>query len=208
MLDHVRAALSLDSFDALAAQRRMAPQPRSLRRSTERPGIPRQAGVMILLFPAEAGLAFALLRRTENPHDVHSGQISLPGGSQEPGETLIETAIRETREELGVVSAGQVIGMLTTLYIPPSDFEVHPVVAYLETRPDWQPDAVEVAEVIECPLNWLLDDERKRLEDWDLGSFTARVPWYDVHGHKVWGATAIILSELEQRLRQVLSAEI
>ncbi|MBI5958287.1 MAG: CoA pyrophosphatase [Chloroflexi bacterium] len=182
----------------------MAPLPQALRRSNQRSSTTRQASVMILLFPTEAGLTLVLNRRSTNPHDVHSGQISLPGGAQEPGETAIETALRETYEEVGVDLPIQIIGKLSCLYIPPSDFEVQPVVGYLTARPIWQPDPIEVAEVIECPLAWLLDEKLKVIEEWDWNGSKMNVPWYNVQGHKVWGATAIILSELEQRLRRIL----
>ncbi len=200
-LDQVQAALTLADFDAPAAQRLMAPVPRPLRRSDQRSGQARQASVLILLYPAEAGLALVLTRRTANPHDVHSGQISLPGGSQEPGEAIVQTALRETQEELGLDRPVQILGFLTCLYIPPSDFEVHPVVGYVAARPVWKPDTREVAEVLECPLDWLFDEAHKTVEEWDFGGEKVTVPWYDVSGHKVWGATAIILSEFEQRLR-------
>ncbi|MBN1679363.1 MAG: CoA pyrophosphatase [Anaerolineae bacterium] len=202
-LQHVRAALALENFDAVAARRRMAPTPRAFQRSSGQTGQPRQASVLILLYPAATGLDLVLTRRTENPHDVHSGQISLPGGAQEPGETPVQTALREAHEELGFHEPVQVIGQLAPLYIPPSDFEVHPVVGAITTHPIWQPQASEVAEVLECPAAWLLDDNRKVFEDWDWGGYTLHVPWYNFHAHQVWGATAIILSEFEQRLRHI-----
>jgi 8-oxo-dGTP pyrophosphatase MutT (NUDIX family) len=204
-LEQVHAALALADFDALAAQRQMAPQPRVLRRSTTLPGQPRQASVLVLLFPTDAGLTFVLTRRAEFPGDVHSGQISLPGGSREPGETPVQTAVRETQEELGLVDNIQILGSLTPLYIAPSDFQVQPLVGCIESYPLWHPDAAEVAEIVECPVSWLLDEKRKVTEDWDLNGYTLRVPWYNVHGHRVWGATAIILGEFEQRLRRILA---
>jgi 8-oxo-dGTP pyrophosphatase MutT (NUDIX family) len=202
-LAQVHAALALTPFDVSAAQRRMAPQPRTLFRNPNRPEQPRQAAVLILLFPSPTGLAFVLTRRAEHPQDVHSGQISLPGGSQEAGETIQQTALRETHEELGINPTSiQLIGTLSTLYIPPSDFDVHPVVGYIAAPPQCVLDPIEIAEVIECPLDWLLDDTKKVVEDWDINGLQLRVPWYDIHGHRVWGATAIILSEFEQRLWQ------
>jgi len=203
-LDRVRAALALDGFDAADAQRQMAPQPRAVRRSDNRAGSPRQASVMILLYPLDERLGMVLVQRSKNERDVHSGQIALPGGAREGDETAIETALRETNEELGVSAGVEIIGTLTPLYIPPSDFEVHPVVGYLARHPTWAPDPAEVDGVLECPVDWLLDDERKRVEDWDVGGYMMRVPWYDVRGHRVWGATAIMLSEFEQRLRRVM----
>jgi 8-oxo-dGTP pyrophosphatase MutT (NUDIX family) len=157
------------------------------------------------LFPTDAGLTFVLTRRTEFPGDVHSGQISFPGGSREPGETPVQTALRETQEELGLADHIQILGSLTPLYIAPSDFQVQPIVGYVETYPQWNPAAVEVAEIVECPVIWLLDETRKVTEDWDVNGYILRVPWYNVHGHCVWGATAIILGEFEQRLRRVLA---
>lgn len=205
-LAHVRAALDLQPFDVVAAQRRMAPRPRVLRRSDRLSGEPRQASVLVLLFPSNnrAGLSLVLTRRTENPADVHSGQIGLPGGARENGETCVQTALRETAEELGVLNRIEILGTLSALYIPPSDFDVCPVVGAIPMRPVWKPDAAEVVEAIECSVSWLLDDAHKRDEEWDFGAYSLGVPWYDVRGHKVWGATAIILSEFEQRLRHVL----
>ncbi len=203
-LAQVKVALALPGFDSESAQRRMAPRPRAMQRSNERAGLPRRAGVLVLLYPTPEGLAFALERRAANPRDVHSGQISLPGGAREGDETPLATALREAREEMGIGAPVEILGRLCALYIPPSDFEVHPFVGYVAPRPRWQPDSTEVVEVIDCPLAWLLDDGRKMVEEWEVSGATLCVPWYNVCGHKVWGATAIILSELEQRLRAVL----
>ncbi len=203
-LAQIRAALALPGFDSEAAQRLMAPRPRAMRRSEARTGSPRKASVLVLLYPLDGELAVVLVRRAAHPQDVHSGQIGLPGGAREPGETALQAALREAREELGLREPVDVLGQLTQVYIPPSDFEVTPVVGYVAQRPAWQPDAAEVVEVVECPLAWLFDDTRKVVEEWPVGDSSMRVPWYNIAGHKVWGATAIILSELEQRLRLVL----
>ena len=203
-LDRVRAALTLTDFDGIMAQGRMAPIPRSMRRSEKRNGNPRQASVLLLLFPGAEGLSFVLTRRSENEHDVHSGQISFPGGSREPGESNIQNALRETYEELGVAMQEiEILGSLSDLYIRPSDFEVHPLVGYVPYLPTWRPCPTEVAEALVCPVSWLLEEERHVVEDWDYNGFRMRVPWYNVRGHKVWGATAMMLSEFEQRLRCV-----
>ncbi len=203
-IETIRAAMALSEFDAVAAQERMAPQPRPLRRSPVTPGQPRLASVLILLFPSEQGLSLVLTRRAEHPQDVHSGQISLPGGSQEPGETPRQTALREANEEVGLAGDAEILGTLTPIYIPPSDFRVVPVVAYIDMRPTWRADPAEVAAVIECPVEKLLDDRLKAVEDWDLRGYQMRVPWYNIEGNQVWGATAIMLSELEERIRLVL----
>lgn len=207
-LDDVRAALALEGFDPLEAQRHMSPQPRVLRRPSNRPGRPHQGSVIVLLHPSEQGLSFPLIRRTENPDDVHSGQISLPGGAREPGESAVETALREAAEELGAGAGIEILGELAPLYIPPSDFEVAAYVGWLPEPPRWQPQPGEVVEVLDCPVTWLFESPRKHIENWAFDGYSLRVPWYDVSGHRVWGATAILLSEFEHRLRQALNGRL
>lgn len=204
-LADVRRALALTDFAVEAAWMRMVPRPRVMRRPKKLNGEPRFAGVMLLLYPCDSGLSFFLTRRT-NTVAHHKGQISLPGGAQEPGETLVQAALRETCEELSICVADQiqVIGRLTPLYVSVSDFEIHPIVGYLPDRPETEPYPVEVAEVLEMSLAKLLDDSIKSREDWNIQGFDLDVPFYRLDGHAVWGATAIILSEFEVRLRAVL----
>lgn len=204
-LDDVRAALSLEGFDPRAAQQKMAPQPRVLRRPSNRPGQPRQGSVIVLFSPGAADLSFPLIVRAEHPLDVHSGQISLPGGAREPGESPLETALREADEELGAGPGIEVLGELAPIYIPPSDFEVTAFVGWLPQPSPWRPQPGEVVDVLTTPVAWLFDPRRKHAGDWTFNGYTLRVPWYDVAGYRVWGATAILLSELEQRLRQALN---
>ncbi len=209
-LDQVRASLTLPAFDVQAAQAHMAPPIRPMLRE-DRPGTPKLAAVLVLLYPAaieseSTQLTFALMRRTEYP-GAHSGQISLPGGSAEPGETWTQTALRETCEEFGVCDPVEILGALTPLYVPPSDFEIHPVVGALPERPVWRPDPREVAQIVEVPLHHLLDERYKQYEDRTFGDGrTIRVPHYRLCEQTVWGATAIILSEFEHRLRTVMRA--
>jgi 8-oxo-dGTP pyrophosphatase MutT (NUDIX family) len=203
-IDQVRAGLALQDFDVARAQLRMAPIVRPLRRDPQREGSPRLAAVLVLLFPSPGGLMLVLIRRHEY-EGVHSGQISLPGGKHEDTESFWETALRETDEELGIAPHRiRWMGNLTPLYIPPSDFEVHPFVGYTPDHPQWTPDPLEVAEVIEVPLSILFDDSLKRSEEVARNGVTFQMPYYAINGHKVWGATAIMLSELEGRLRQVI----
>lgn len=201
-VQHIREALSLQPFDPVAAHRLMAPMPRALR---PRPDAqPRQSAVMLLLFEHQGEMCFVMIQRPEYP-GVHSGQIGLPGGRHEDGETFLQTAMRETEEEVGVSpEAIEVIGQLTPIYIPPSDFEVHPFVGYVDQRPHWHPDPVEVAAIIEMPLSALLDAELKQREMWTLHGMQVNVPFYAFDSYKIWGATAIMLSELENRLLKVL----
>ncbi len=202
--EDVARALQLTDFDGRYAQMLMAPRPRTLVRPMEMSGHPLQGGVLVLIYPLDGQLAFALTRRTDTV-DNHRGQISLPGGRRDPGETLTETAVRETCEELGVCLDGsRILGRLLPLYIPPSDFEIHPFVACHDTRPDFAPAPAEVAELLEVTLARLLEPAARCTEDWMIRGLEVRVPFYDLSGHKVWGATAMVLSELEHRLRAVV----
>jgi 8-oxo-dGTP pyrophosphatase MutT (NUDIX family) len=159
------------------------------------PPDPKQAGVLVLLYPCSSQLCLPITRRTETV-ESHKGQVSLPGGTREGGEALEATAVRETCEELGVCpDRWDILGPLTPLYIPPSGFLVHPYVAYAPVRPAFRPDPVEVAELIEIPLSLLLDPATVVREDWLLRGSTVQVPFFYTYGHKVWGATAMVLSE-------------
>lgn len=206
-LQDVQRALALPNFDVMTAWMRMAPAFRPMERPPDFEGQPKPAGVFLLLYPYNDALTFLLTRRTESVA-THKGQISLPGGAQEAGETIAQAALRETCEELHIcLDEGRLIGALTPLYVIVSDFLIHPFVGYVPTQPTFQPDPVEVAGVLEFPLPQLLDNTIKATERWNLRGLEADVPFYRIHGQTVWGATAIILSEFEGRLRQVLDQQ-
>lgn len=202
-LDDVRRALALPR-PGRSAQLKMSPRPRPGDVFPLPPEIhPKEAGVLILLYPHENHLHFFLTRRTDTV-ETHKGQISLPGGSQENDEALRETAVRETAEELGIpIDCIQVIGeALTPVYIPVSDFRATPFVAFTPARPNLSASEHEVVEVIETPLESLLDDNNVIEEEWDIRGFKARVPFFLINGHKVWGATAMMLGEFRTMLLQ------
>jgi 8-oxo-dGTP pyrophosphatase MutT (NUDIX family) len=160
----------------------------------------RDAAVLILLYPRGDALLFALTRRPEAMRH-HKGQISLPGGAREGAETPEETAVREAREEIGVDPGKvEILGRLSSLYVPPSNFLIVPVVAWAARRPDFALDAREVDELIEASLDTLLDPVSKRCEEWELQGRKWPVPHYRFGTNKVWGATAMILSEFAAML--------
>ena len=181
----------------LEAQLGMAPEPRpGTRPYQEVESSSLQAGVLVLFYPKDGRLHLLLTRRTERVV-THRGQISFPGGTQHPGETIEETALRETAEELGLVpDAIVLLGRLTPLYIPPSNFCIYPVVAYLPERPGFRPQPEEVAEVLEIPVDHLLDSRTVRREAWAHDGRSYDVPFYAFGKHKIWGATAMVLAEL------------
>jgi 8-oxo-dGTP pyrophosphatase MutT (NUDIX family) len=206
-IKQIQQALKLVDFDVESAQRKMAPTSRKLVRSEKMGGAPRYGGVLLLLFCKEKSLHIVLTRRR---HDLasHAGQISFPGGRNEPRESFLETALRETEEEIGVPAENlEIIGALTPIYIPPSDYQVHPYVAWYSNgkEPIFKAAPYEVAEIIEVPLDALLDPNSRIEEPWDFGGQQIVIPFFAVQEHKVWGATAVMLSEFVERLRSVLN---
>ena len=201
-LEEIRYALA-SPRPGRAAQTRMSPQPRPGDVFPLPPEInPKEAGVLILLFPVNGDLHFFLTRRTDTV-ETHKGQISLPGGAQEAGESLQETAIREICEELNLDSKNfQVLGELSPIYIPISGFRVTPFVALAPMRPDFTAEPGEVVEVIETALSSILDEKNVIEEEWEIRGFKARVPFFQINGHKVWGATAMILGEFAEMLKR------
>jgi 8-oxo-dGTP pyrophosphatase MutT (NUDIX family) len=159
--------------------------------------------VLILLYPHRDRLHLVLTRRSQRLAK-HRGQISLPGGAREAGDPdLWHTALREAEEEVNLSPAEvRCEAELSRLYIPASHFEVHPFVGYNALRPDFVANQREVAEVIEMPLAVLLDPQAKREEDWVWKGREMVVPFYQYGRHVIWGATAMILSELQVLLER------
>ncbi|MCO5191387.1 MAG: CoA pyrophosphatase [Anaerolineae bacterium] len=195
MMTNLKRLWRVNGYDGRQAQLKMAPLPRAIRRPDERSGSPRVGAVLVLLYPYHETTHLALTRRPDNLKD-HSGQVSFPGGKVEPNESPTTAALRETWEELGIPpSQVEVLGELTPLYIPPTDFEVHPFVGWIPHRPNFTPNTAEVAELLEVSVDHLLQPTTRHKEPWHFGTYTMDVPFYDVQGHKVWGATAMMLSE-------------
>ena len=157
----------------------------------------REAAVLLLLYPgSDAQTHLALIRRPDYS-GPHSGQVALPGGRREGEETLLDTALRETQEEIGVEpTLLAVLGALSPLYVRASNHLVYPFVAAATRRPDFQPCAREVAEVIEVPTARLLDQRFRGLEVVRFEQFgRVRVPYFALPGARIWGATGMILGE-------------
>lgn len=187
------------------AQERMSPRPRP----GDRFPMPeivegKEAAVLLLIYEHADELCFFLTRRTETVAS-HKGQVSLPGGGREPNETLQETARREANEELGLDPARiEILGApLTPLYIPVSEYWVTAFVGVYHGDPEVSAAADEVRELIPTPLATLLDPLTVVEADWELRGNEVRVPYFLIGGHQVWGATAMILSEFVQMLRDV-----
>jgi len=189
----------------LAAQMTMAPEPRLGHKPFGDVGpASARAAVLILLYPRDGQVHLVFIRRATGVLH-HRDQIGFPGGQLEGAETIEQAALRETREELGVDPEGvRLIGRLTPLYIPVSDFIVYPVVAAAGGRPDFVPDPVEASEVIEIPLGHLIDEANIRREEWTIRGIPVVVPFYAFGPHKIWGATAMVLAEFLKMVPEML----
>jgi 8-oxo-dGTP pyrophosphatase MutT (NUDIX family) len=201
----LREALSRP-LPGLEAQMRMAPQPRLGWDPLKFPEGARDGAALLLIYPAAeaTGAAdqiaqVALTVRGAGLRN-HTGQVSLPGGRVEPGETFEAAALREAQEEIGVEPLMvETIGRLTPLHIPVSGFLLHPIVGFSQMRPAFQRAEWEVARIIEAPVALLSDPAAVKRE---LRTRTVKgqtvdvnVPYYDIDGEKVWGATAMVLAE-------------
>lgn len=182
------------------AQLRMAP---SIRRMVGPPNGAKLSSVLILLFLKNSKIYSVLTLRNEYG-GLHSGQVSLPGGKPEAGDTnLFQTALRETQEETGLdTKPVELLGELSHIYIPVSNFLVHPYIAYHPENPVFSPDLREVRELIQWELFDLLEDSLVASKEITYGNGSKLLsPYYAIRGHTVWGATAMILSELKEVLR-------
>lgn len=165
--------------------------------------IPRQSAALLLLYPNDGELWLPLTVRSARL-TTHRGEVSLPGGGADPDDDgPAGTALREAHEELGIDPAGiEVLGSLTAFYIPPSNNILTPVVGLTTILPTLRPDPREVETAFSVPLRALLDPTTVREEIWERRGAPMRVPFFALEGYKVWGATALLLSELAARLRR------
>jgi 8-oxo-dGTP pyrophosphatase MutT (NUDIX family) len=194
----------LHTLPGLSAQLKMAPPSRE--KTMDAPIDARLGGVMIVLFLKNNEWYILLMRRT-NDGGTHSGQISFPGGKyDEQDGTITYTAIRELHEEMGIAKEQlTILGTLTPLYIPPSNFLITPTLCLWHTLDALKPSYAEVQEVLEIPLSTLYNANTKTQEEVyrsDDKNIIMVAPIYKINDHdKIWGATAMVISELEYLLK-------
>lgn len=160
---------------------------------------PKYAAVLIHLYPIKNETYFTLIKRTTYD-GAHSGQIALPGGKVEQGDlNSTETALREAKEETNITSKNlKIIGELTNIYIPPSNFYVTPILALNYAKPDYILEKNEVETILEVKLSELLDSKNILNTDVKLGNGKIlNTPSFKLVNEIVWGATAMILNELK-----------
>jgi len=180
----------------LEAQLRFMPTPpRTGWTPGEFPSDARIAAGLLLLYPGERGASIPLTVRASHLKR-HAGQISLPGGATDEGETLVQAALREAHEEIGVDPARvRILGQLTAVHVLVSGFTLHPIVGITDERPEFNPAAHEVEEVIEVSIEDLQDASNIRSGTRTREGVAIEYPYFDLRGSHVWGATAMILGE-------------
>lgn len=185
-----------ETLPGVEAHMRFAPAPvRSGWRAGHYPEDARTAAGLLLVYPGDEGLTVPLTVRASGLAR-HAGQVSLPGGASDPGETLADTALREASEEIGIDPASvRILGELTPVYVLVSGFTLHPVVGVTDARPDFVAAPGEVDEVVEVSLARLSDASHIRRGTRVREGVAVEYPYFDLAGHQVWGATAMILGE-------------
>ena len=182
------------------AQIRMAPPTRA-KLMAQPANLPeaRRAAVLIPIYLDEAGIPSLLLTLRKTYEGVHSGQVSFPGGKFEEGETdPVQVALRESWEEIGLAQHQvEVVGLLSPLYIPPSHMHVQPVVGFITERVNFKLQELEVERILFTEIGSLLRSGAVRQKEIMLSSNQKmNTPYFEIDGETVWGATAMILSEL------------
>jgi 8-oxo-dGTP pyrophosphatase MutT (NUDIX family) len=194
LVTRIEAALRAAS-DRAHVQQRLAPRVLGGEPIPRTPGS-RQAAALALLFAKDHRPHIVLtLRASHLPH--HADQVSLPGGRIEPGETIEAAALREAHEEIGLSpDVVRTIGVLTPVHIPVSGFTLNVVAGVAVAPLVFHPDPREVAAVLEAPLDELMNPACLRRSTLTREGRELDVPYFDVAGHHVWGATAMALCEL------------
>ncbi|MEY4634946.1 MAG: hypothetical protein RJA55_744 [Acidobacteriota bacterium] len=198
LVQWLQAALS-GPLPGLDAQLRMAPTPRVGWDPFTIPEGTRDGAALILIYPHNDTIHLPLTVRGSGLRN-HTGQVSLPGGRVDDGESIEACAIREAEEEIGVARGSvQLLGRLTPLHIPVSRFLLHPVVGFVPARPVFNRAEWEVARIIE-PSLWQLRDPgtvKREVQTRTYGQQNVEVdvPFFDIESEKVWGATAMVLAE-------------
>jgi 8-oxo-dGTP pyrophosphatase MutT (NUDIX family) len=190
LVEQLKAALPGPAAHAL-----LAPNPRRRWPEGFDHATIRDAAALLLIFPI-ARRAHIVLTVRADTLGRHGGQISLPGGAIDPGESVEHAAVREAHEEVGLpVADARVIGRLTPIDIPISGFRLHPVVAIAAHRPAFAAAATEVASVLEIALDELADRSCLVTRERQLDGTRVAIPAFAVAGHEIWGATAMVLAE-------------
>jgi len=189
------AALQIE-LPGAAGQAHMAPVPRREWPKGLDVARVRHAAGLLLLFPGGAAQTAHIVLTVRGDTPRHPGQVSLPGGVVEPGETFEQAALREAHEEVALETEHvRVLGRLTALDIPVSGFRLYPIVAATASRPALHPADGEVAHILEVAVDELLDPRAVRRVERERDGVRLTIPGFHVSTHEIWGATAMVLAE-------------
>ena len=162
----------------------------------EKLSVMKTAAVLIGFFEKGNNWYFPLIKRPMHEKN-HPGQIALPGGARENNEKLEETALREAFEEVGIIPNNvEIIGKLTPLPVPVSNYLIYPFVGIINKEPEWKINKDEVAELIILKLDDLIEADNGYSENWDLRGNKVKVPVFKLSDKTIWGATATVLCEM------------
>ncbi len=196
---NIKKALS-QALPGQVSHRKMLPLNRELSAQPDELLLIKHSSVLLLLFMENNEINACLIKRPAHMKH-HAGQIGLPGGRIEKGETAIETAMRETQEEIGITSDQiEILGSLSEIYVQVSGFQIHPFVGWINEKPAFNINKNEVEKTISFPLRLL----KNIIEETEIETFTGqlKVPCFKFENEIIWGATAMILSEFYDTLQQ------
>jgi 8-oxo-dGTP pyrophosphatase MutT (NUDIX family) len=193
----------LQPLPGLEFQAKMAPSKR-LENYNPNPEFARKGGVLLFLYDFDNEPYIALIKRAKDG-GAHSGQIAFPGGKHEKHDkSLIETALRETEEEIGInINKLEILGTLTNLYIPVSNYNVYPTVGFCNSEPNFNINKTEVEKMILLPLREFFNPENLKSGILIVKEQEIQTPFYEINNQIVWGATAMIISEFLEVARKV-----
>lgn len=191
----------------IEAHQKMLPPGRRLKTYESELSVVKPSGVLLLLFPDKGQIYLCLIKRPSTMTH-HPGQISFPGGKVEKEDSSAEmAALREAQEEVGIDPAiVRIIGKLSELYVEVSKFLIHPFIAWADKKPDFIINKDEVDELILLPINELVANETIMETDMDTVTGRLRIKYYPFNSQIIWGATAMILSELIEILKKIQSS--
>lgn len=191
------------------AQNRMRPHPAIHKNPDFKPNLPendqyRNSSVLVPIITWKEELEVILTLRTSGIK--HGGQLSFPGGGREGNETFEETALRESREEIGLIEKSvSIAGLMTPLYVNHSNNMVTPVVGFIDQKQSFTPNPNEVEEIFSVSFSELMETKNHLRQEWDLKETKFTVPIFDIHKVPLWGATAMMMSELLELYREYKS---
>lgn len=198
-----------DSLTGLDSQRELAPKFKGKDFRSFTPSSNYRNSAVMLICTESKGKTNIVFTLRSSKLNSHQSQISFPGGMNEEGESLLETAIRETQEEIGIkVSKESIAGALTSLYVPPSNTIIQPFIAFFDDLKGLTPNPDEVEEILFKDIDYFLDKNNLKSSYWDFSGLKILVPHWNIHDKTpLWGATSMILNEFLHIYKKYLKLE-